>query len=130
MEAYGDAVTLRVENVAIEGQVAPTGPGQTATAGVGRGHWRTCGVPDGLGSATVWSLFQDRDGYLWLGIQSGGIRRFDGETFHAFTEQDVDVLARNVVPAIYQDREGLLWFGSYGGLVRYDGETFTTDASE
>ena len=37
-----------------------------------------------------------------------------------------DGLAHNRVWSIFQDQEGLLWFGTYGGVSRYNGETFTT----
>ena len=119
VEAHNDAVALGAETGTIQGQVQS---GQVVPAGRGRGHWRTYGVPDGLGGANVTAIFQDRDGYLWLSIRGVGISRFDGETFVSFT--DLDVLG--LVYAIYQDREGHLWFGSYGGAIRYDGEAFTT----
>lgn len=37
--------------------------------------WRTV---DGLPHDIVWTVLQTRDGYLWLGIQSG-LARFDGD---------------------------------------------------
>ncbi len=137
VEAQNDAVALGAEPGTIQrqvvpapGQVVPAGPGQVVSAGRGRGHWRTYGVPDGLTGATVWTIFQDRDGYLWFGANSGGISRFDGETFISFTGQDVDALARSAVSAIHQDREGNLWFSSDLGAIRYDGEAFTTFTTE
>ena len=129
VEAHNNAVTLGAEPGTIQGQVVTAGPGQVVSAGRGRGHWRTYGVPDGLGGATVWAIFQDRDGYVWLSTDGGGVSRFDGETFISLTDPD-DVLARNTVFAIYQDREGHLWFGGDGGAIRYDGEAFATFTTE
>ena len=139
VEARSDAVAVGSETGTIQGQVVPAGaggvvpagPGQVVSAGPGRGHWRTYGVPDGLGGAIVRAIFQDSDGYLWLSTGGGGVSRFDGETFVAFTGQDVDLLEAKTVVAIYQDRDGHMWFGgSGGGAVRYDGQTFTTFTTE
>ncbi len=38
----------------------------------------------------------------------------------------VDGLEGNGVPSMLEDRSGQLWFGTYGGVSRYDGQTFTT----
>ena len=35
------------------------------------------GVEDGLTQSTVTNIYQDTDGYLWLGTQ-GGLHRYDG----------------------------------------------------
>ena len=37
-----------------------------------------------------------------------------------------DGLANNSVYCAIQDRTGLMWFGTFGGLSRYDGESFVT----
>jgi signal transduction histidine kinase/ligand-binding sensor domain-containing protein len=37
-----------------------------------------------------------------------------------------DGLANNSVYCTIQDRAGLMWFGTFGGLSRYDGESFVT----
>jgi len=41
-----------------------------------------------------------------------------------------DGLAGLDVRSIYPDREGNLWFGTWGGVSRYDGDTFTTFTTE
>lgn len=96
----------------------PPASGRVVEAGSGRGHWRTYGVVDGLSDASVWSILQDRDGYLWFGAERG-LSRFDGETFVSFPEY-------GMVTAMHQTRDGVLWFGSDQGVVRYDGGRFTT----
>ncbi len=47
-------------------------------------------------------------------------------TGHWRTYDVTDGLADGIVQSIFQDREGHLWFGTYGGVSRYDGQTFTT----
>ena len=92
------------------------------------GTWKHYTYLDGLGQNRVWTIFQDRDGFLWFGTDGGGISRYDGDKFVNFTTDDG--LVYNSVLAIYQDREGFLWFGTRGGISRYDGDkfvNFTTD---
>ena len=86
------------------------------------GTWKHYTYLDGLGQNRVWTIFQDRDGFLWFGTDGGGISRYDGDKFVNFTTDDG--LAYNSVSAIYQDREGFLWFGTRGGISRYDGDKF------
>ena len=108
----------------------PAGAGKTVRAGAGKkgpaggrtGYWRTYDATDGLEGSVVRSIFQDREGYLWFGA-TGGVSRFDGQTFVNFTTKDG--LAHNRVYSIFQDQEGYFWFGTTGGVSRFDGETFT-----
>ncbi|MYA99149.1 SpoIIE family protein phosphatase [Candidatus Poribacteria bacterium] len=86
------------------------------------GTWKHYTYLDGLGQNRVWTIFQDRDGFLWFGTDGGGISRYDGDKFVNFTTDDG--LVYNSVLAIYQDREGFLWFGTRGGISRYDGDKF------
>ena len=96
---------------------------EIVSAGRGTGHWRTYGIPDGLAEDGVWSIFQDKEGFLWFGTL-GGASRYDGETFVTFTT--MDGLVSNSVRSIFQDREGLIWFGTHDGVSRYDGKRFVT----
>jgi len=45
---------------------------------------------------------------------------------HWRTYDTTDGLPDIMIRSIFQDREGYLWFGSYGGVSRFDGETFAT----
>ena len=93
------------------------------------GTWKHYTYLDGLGHNHVRRIYQDREGFLWFGTDTGGISRYDGEKFVNFTTDDG--LAGDSVWAIHQDRDGSLWFGTLGyGVSRYDGEkfvNFTTD---
>ncbi len=103
--------------------VTPAGPGKVVPAGHGRGHWRTYDRVDGLADNWVRSGYQDREGNLWFGTESG-VSRYDGHHWTTFTAKDG--LGDNRVQAILQDREGHLWFGTWGGVSRYDGKIFQT----
>ena len=87
--------------------------------------WREA---EGLPQSRIRSIVQTKDGYLWLGTDSGLVR-FNGATFTAFTVE-TGSLRDNEVWAMQEDDEGGLWIGTYGGgLTLYrDGQfrTFTT----
>ena len=83
--------------------------------------WQT---DQGLPNNTVKAITQTRDGYIWLGTD-GGLVRFNGESFTAFTTQ-TGALKDNEVWALQEDEDGGLWIGTYGsGLVRYKDGIFT-----
>ncbi len=84
-------------------------------------YWTT---KNGLPQNSVFSLLQDKTGYLWIGTQNG-LARFDGVRFQIFNKHRVPALKDNFIRVLYQDKEGKLWIGtSDGGLVFYDGRRF------
>ncbi|MHC4536787.1 MAG: two-component regulator propeller domain-containing protein, partial [Planctomycetota bacterium] len=101
-------------------------------------HFQTYDVTDGLGGSIVTSMVQDRRGFLWFGLQGGGISRYDGRTFRTFTVEDG--LPSNYVWTVFEDSKGNLWVGTGAGVCRYanpngrlrltDGETFQTYTTE
>ena len=107
---------------ATPGTKTNAGPGKVVPARSGKGHWQTYGVADGLANPAVSAVFQDRDGYLWLGTTEG-MSRFNGIEFENFTTEDG--LVGDVISSIYQDRDGYLWFGTAAGAGRFDGKVFT-----
>ncbi len=68
----------------------------------------------GLPNATVTSVLDTRDGYVWLGTYDG-LARFDGSRFTVFTQ--ADGLGNNGVRALCEGRDGSLWVGTNGGGV-------------
>lgn len=85
--------------------------------------WR---AEQGLPSNTVSSIIQTRDGYLWLGTQSGLVR-FDGVRVTIFASPDTEGINENRIWSLLETRDGSLWAGTNGGgLIRYQGGKFTT----
>ena len=130
-ETFGTSRTDGLMRSAFEMYSSPAGAGKTEDAGPGKtsvsrgaGHWRTFDATDGLLGGEVGSIYQDRDGSLWLGTWGGGLNRYDGQTFTNFTTKDG--LVHNFVVSILQDRKGDLWIGTSGGLSRFDGRSFST----
>ena len=73
---------------------------------------------EGLGNLNVTSLYQDTQGFLWIGTQ-GGLFRYDGYRFDEFGPKEG--LTVPFVQDVYQDLAGRLWVISPRGLfVRTD----------
>ena len=78
----------------------------------------------GFPGGEVHSLFEDRDGALWIGTGFGVLRYANGG-FTTFGEAD-GLSIQTIIRSIYQDRDGTLWFGSYdSGIFRYRDGRFT-----
>ncbi len=79
-------------------------------------------VDNGLASSALTALAQDRDGFIWIGSQSG-LMRFDGYRFRTYQHDphDAGSIPANFVQSLYADARGNLWVGTdNAGLARYD----------
>ena len=75
-------------------------------------------VPQGLPQGTIYSIAQTRDGYLWLGTQTGLVR-FDGVHFAPFESSGGAAPGNVWVRSLLEDGNGNLWAGTIGaGLFR------------
>lgn len=85
--------------------------------------FRQYGIEDGICHPFVYSVNQDKNGYLWL-CTGEGLCRFDGENFTGdFT---TDSLPDAFVKSTFRDPAGNLWFGhNDGNMTCYDGRKFT-----
>ena len=84
-------------------------------------------IEDGLSHGTVWSILQDRRGFLWFAT-AGGLNRYDGYEFEVYLHdpEDPNSLAESIVLHLLEDREGTLWLGTRGrGVNRFDPATET-----
>jgi len=70
----------------------------------------------GLAGNTVYTIFEDSQGDLWFGTDSG-VSRFDGSAWSSLDERDG--LAGDRVMAIHEDSQHGLWFGTDRGLSAY-----------
>lgn len=76
-----------------------------------------------LPNARVLSLLGARDGSLWIGTDGGGLVRYDGETFRAWTE--LDGLEGNTVACLAEGLDGTIHAGGPRGLSRWQGGVVT-----
>jgi ligand-binding sensor domain-containing protein len=77
---------------------------------------------DGLPQSQVRILREDKNGYLWVGTEGGGLARFDGRQFKVYTT--LDGLQSNIVNYIDFDDDDNLWVAHPRGITRFDGLTF------
>ena len=88
--------------------------------------------PASLSNNTVWSIYRDGQGILWIGT-SGGLNKLiiddPGNSSHGFIHYthvpgDPSSLSNNEVSVIFEDTRGILWIGtSGGGLNKFDRQT-------
>lgn len=74
-------------------------------------------IEDGLIQSQAQGFCQDNDRQLWIATM-GGLTRFDGKHFTAFTQYDG--LANNHLYAILYDKKGRIWVSSEKGLSCID----------
>jgi len=83
-----------------------------------------------LSDDRVTSLFEDKQGALWIGTSNGLNSLSQGQT--RFVRYTHDLASRhsishNTIMSIYQDQGGVLWVGTYSGLSRWNQATVTMD---
>jgi signal transduction histidine kinase/ligand-binding sensor domain-containing protein/DNA-binding response OmpR family regulator len=74
----------------------------------------------------ILSMYETRDGHLWLGTSGGGLNRMnyhpdtDSIRFIAYTKKDG--LPDNTIQGILEDEQGNLWISTNMGLSRFNKE--------
>ncbi len=79
----------------------------------------------GLSQNTVFTIEQDRKGFMWFGTKVG-LNRYDGYNFKIYAHDPYDpgTLSESFIRVIHEDRDGILWIGTnLGGLNRFDPAT-------
>jgi PAS domain S-box-containing protein len=80
-------------------------------------NYQAYNVEAGLPHNSAGELLQTRDGYLWVGTDSG-LARFDGIRFVNYRIATAPGLADNLIRCLYEDKDGTLWIGTQRGLSR------------
>ena len=75
---------------------------------------------DGLSSNTIYSIYRDSYGFLWLGTEDG-LNRFDGRHYNVYRydANKENSLMANHISALCEDRKGRIWIGTNGGGLSY-----------
>jgi len=75
----------------------------------------------------IMSVYEDSDGYIWIGTNHSGLNRYDPKTkkFKLFTYDinDNTSISNNGITSICEDRHGNLWFSTWWGLNKYNKKT-------
>lgn len=85
-------------------------------------QFKNFSVDNGITQPYVYTINQDKNGYLWTGTGEG-LCKFDGVSFKSFYTKDG--IAENFVTTSYKDMYRNLWLGHNGGSISYyDGKVF------
>ncbi|MCG8577380.1 MAG: SpoIIE family protein phosphatase [Flavobacteriales bacterium] len=85
---------------------------------------RFLGLDHGLSSVSIRGMCKDQNENIWLGLNGGGISRYDGVSFTNYTISEG--LTSNIIFDIITDKEGNLWISTWeGGICKYDGTELT-----
>src|SRR5574344_2225202 len=84
-------------------------------------HFKHLSSSDGLPCDEVQAIYQDRDGFLWIGTRLG-LFRYDGYLMKAYknSRQHPQLLTSNNITCLSDDGRGNLWIGTNHGLNRLD----------
>jgi len=77
-------------------------------------------IDKGLSQNSVFTLLQDRDGFMWFGTWDG-LNKFDGYQFTIFRPHKYAAnsnISNETVRCLYDDKDGFLWVGTEEGLNR------------
>lgn len=76
-----------------------------------------------LDDQTVISIYEDKNGTLWVGTNFGGLNRFNRQT-GMFTSYNNQLPGFECVISIHEDDKNRLWAGTYfGGVFSFDSKT-------
>lgn len=88
-------------------------------------HFNQLTVENGLSHSTVYTVYQDKLGFIWMGTENG-LNVYDGYKFIHFKHnpRDSTTLPNNNVTSIVEDDDNNLWLGTWGGgLAKFDKTT-------
>ena len=84
---------------------------------------KTYNYDHGLPNSFITDVFEDSDGYIWIGFGHKGVVKWkSGSVIKHYTEKDG--LPSNTINVIRQDKDGKLLIGTSKGLSIFDGKKF------
>ncbi|HXB07473.1 MAG TPA: two-component regulator propeller domain-containing protein [Puia sp.] len=75
----------------------------------------------GLSNSTIEAIYQDSQGFMWIGTRDG-LNRYDGHEMLVYRNDPADTgsISDGYIRCIYKDRDHQLWIGTVNGLNRLD----------
>ena len=81
------------------------------------------GVQNGLSQSSVYSILQDKMGFMWFGTRSG-LNRFDGNRIKVYRAQNTPhSLGSDIINELYEDKQGQIWVATDEGVFIYTPQT-------
>lgn len=86
--------------------------------------FKSSSVLNSLPSKDVQSVYQDRDGYIWISTRNG-LFQYDGYSITTYKSNLYcpDLLTNNNIYCVAEDAQHRLWIGTYSGLNVLDKQT-------
>src|SRR5262249_35493346 len=85
-------------------------------------HFQNITTENGLSNNQITCIYQDHDGFLWIGTHFG-LNRYDGSQVQTFyhENENSNSLSGNDIVDILEDQQNIFWIATKdGGLTRYD----------
>jgi len=86
-------------------------------------RFESLGVNEGLSQSSIYSILQDRKGFMWFGT-ADGLNRFDGVSVRVFRvkagNSKVPANSNFVRGDLKEDSKGRIWFSNETGIYFYD----------
>ena len=102
----------------------PPNPSKNETRGSFEKYFHETNNPQSLSDNIIRSIFEDRQGIMWIATYGSGVNRFMHQTkqftHHVNTTNDPNGLSNNTIWSLFEDRQGNLWTGTANGLNKYD----------
>ncbi|WNC71267.1 EAL domain-containing protein [Thalassotalea psychrophila] len=78
-------------------------------------------IEQGLSQSSVYSIAQDKEGFIWLAT-GDGLNRYDGYEFSYYRNElnNPNSLLNNLVRVVFVDSSNTLWVGTQAGLSKYN----------
>ncbi len=91
-------------------------------------YCRSLSDDNSLSNNDVKTIFEDKEGTIWIGTAGGGLNKFDesDESFKSFTSRDG--ISDDVISGIQEDNSKNLWISSENGITRFNIESETSIA--
>ena len=81
-------------------------------------QFESYGREDGIISGTIEAIYQDNQGYIWVGAEDVMLR-FDGHNFKSYEQRQRGAQNQNI-RHITEDKLGRLWYAAGGSLFLHD----------
>ena len=80
-------------------------------------------IEQGISQSTIEAIFQDSEGYIWLGINDG-LNRYNGYEFKIYNyEEYQNSISHNGITDITEDKYGNIWVNTVSGVNKINKKT-------
>src|SRR5258706_1157434 len=84
-------------------------------------RFEAIGVNEGLSQSSVYSILQDRQGFMWFGT-ADGLNRYDGDEIRIFKVKSAGAIANSnfIRGRLQESDDGNIWFSNETGIYYFD----------